>query len=712
MTSAAAAAVPAPRRRRIRWIGAALVAALTATMLAHPRWMAPLSEAWFDGCQRLFPREVAAMPATVIEIDGPSLAAFGRWPWPRSLLADLLLRVGALRPAVIGVDILMPEADPLSPERLLQLRRPDADPLASALVGLPGNDVLLAQALSSAPSVLAVAGMPDATGMALRAPPFAIRAGEAGSAAGDAPLPDIMRFAGALTSVDVVNRAAAGWGLVSADPVAGVIRSVPLVAAIDGTLIPAFAIEMLRVAAGAPALRLVRSGPAVQGVGIAKVLFPTAADGSVRLYFSHRDARRFVSAADVLNGRVDPERLRDKLVIVAVTSLGLGEYHYTPVGERMPGSEIHAQLLENLYEGTLLSRPAWGPALEAAVFAALAALLVWATPAWPPRRSLALALACVAALPVAAAGAFVAQRLLLDAVTPMLGLALVFGTMLVSTLTESARHRRSLEEVVQLQREQHARLAGELDAGRRIQTAMLPRVESLGRDPRLDLAVTMLPAREVGGDLYDFFRLGERHLFVLVGDVAGKGLSASIFMAVSKALVKSATLRLGLVEPGALMSAANAEVSRDNPELLFVTAFAAIVDLETGGVVYCNAGHEDPFRIAPGDAAAGRLGGGDGPPLCAVDDFAYRGARAQLKAGELVCIVTDGVTEARSPENALYGSARIAALLQTGAFAGDPARTVVDALVADVTRFASGAAQADDLTVLALRWNGPATRAS
>jgi serine phosphatase RsbU (regulator of sigma subunit)/CHASE2 domain-containing sensor protein len=711
LTSAAAAAVPAPRRRRIRWIGAALVAALAATLLAHPRWLAPLSEVWFDACQRLFPREVAAMQATVIEIDGPSLAAFGRWPWPRSLLADLVLRIGALRPAVIGVDILMPEADPLSPERLLQLRRPDADPLAAALVALPGNDVLLAQALSAAPSVLAVAGMPDATGMALRAPPFVIRAAGAGSAAADAPLPDIMRFAGALTSVDVVNRAAAGWGLVSADPVAGVIRSVPLVAAIDGTLTPAFAIEMLRVAAGAPALRLVRSGPAVQGVGIANVLFPTAADGSVRLYFSHRDARRFVSAADVLHGRVDPERLRDKLVIVAVTSLGLGEFHYTPVGERMPGSEIHVQLLENLYQGTLLARPAWGPALEAAVFAALAALLVWATPAWPPRRSLALALACVAVLPAAAAGAFVAQRLLLDAVTPMLGLALVFGTMLVSTLTESARHRRSLEEVVQLQREQHARLAGELDAGRRIQTAMLPRVESLGRDPRLDLAVTMLPAREVGGDLYDFFRLGERHLFVLVGDVAGKGLSASIFMAVSKALVKSATLRLGLAEPGALMSAANAEVSRDNPELLFVTAFAAIVDLETGGIVYCNAGHEDPFRIAPGDAATGRLGGGDGPPLCAVDDFTYRGARAQLKAGELVCIVTDGVTEARSPASGLYGSARIAALLQAGASAGDPARTVVDALVADVTAFAGGAAQADDLTVLALRWNGPGTRA-
>ena len=84
LTSAAAAAVPAPRRRRIRWIGAALVAALAATLLARPaRGWRRLSEAWFDGCQRLFPREVAAMPATVIEIDEKSLAAFGRWPWPR-----------------------------------------------------------------------------------------------------------------------------------------------------------------------------------------------------------------------------------------------------------------------------------------------------------------------------------------------------------------------------------------------------------------------------------------------------------------------------------------------------------------------------------------------------------------------------------------------------------------------------------------------------
>ena len=173
----------------------------------------------------------------------------------------------------------------------------------------------------------------------------------------------------------------------------------------------------------------------------------------------------------------------------------------------------------------------------------------------------------------------------------------------------------------------------------------------------------MIPARETGGDLYDYFRLDERRLFFLVGDVAGKGLSASIFMAVSKALYKSATLRAPDADIGELMSAANAEVSRDNPEMLFVTAFAGILDLDTGELDYCNAGHENPCLIHAADATVRRIEDGDGPPLCAMGDFAYRGARYAMRPGELLCVVTDGVTEARNPAGALYGSARVEAVL-------------------------------------------------
>jgi serine phosphatase RsbU (regulator of sigma subunit) len=221
-----------------------------------------------------------------------------------------------------------------------------------------------------------------------------------------------------------------------------------------------------------------------------------------------------------------------------------------------------------------------------------------------------------------------------------------------------------------------------------------------------------MPAREVGGDLYDFFLLDDRRLFFMVGDVAGKGLSASIFMAVSKALYKSAMLRAPRADIGDIMTTANAEVSRDNREMLFVTAFAAILDLHSGELSYCNAGHDNPFRLHPPPAGLSRIEDGDGPPLCAVSDFDYRGARCQLAPGEMLCLMTDGVTEAQTPAGQLYGNERLQRLLQDLQHRGVDARTLVEAVQADVAAFAAGGEPADDLTILALRWNGPTGRAA
>ncbi len=698
--------IPASRAGRIRVAGAAVLVALTALIGFVPHWNTRLQAAWFDGYQTVWPRSVASMPAVVVEIDARSLAALGRWPWPRARLADLVAAVNRHGPAAIGVDILMPEPDPLSPERLLARGGATPPAVARELAGLPSNDALLARALAAAPVVLAVAGMPEPTGMPLRAAPVTVRDVTRSERAGEAVEPAVERFAGALTSIDELARAASGWGLISADPAGGVIRRIPLLARIDGTLIASLTIEMFRVAAGVSSLRVFVSGGSVLGIAIDKAFVATEADGAARVYFSHRNAGRFVSAVDVLEGRVDPERLARKLVLIGVTGLGLGEYHYTPVGERMPGSEIHAQLLENLYDQTWLRRPTWAPAIEAAAFALLAALLVWATPISRPRNAALLALGCLASLLLSASAAFRSQRLLFDAATPAVCLGLLFGVMLMLTLAEAIRQRKSLESVVQRQRERNARIAGELDAARRIQTAMLPRVEVLGADQRIDLAAAMVPAREVGGDLYDFFRLDERRLFFLIGDVAGKGLPASIFMAVSKALYKSTTLRTPVPDMGALMSAANVEVSRDNPEMLFVTVFAGILDLDTGDLAYCNAGHENPWRVHAADHAVHRITDGGGPPLCAVDDFVYAEAQLQLRPGELLCLVTDGVTEAVNPAGLLYGSQRLEAVLPSPGAGDHSAREVVDALRADVASFAAGAEQVDDVTVLVLRWNG------
>ena len=217
----------------------------------------------------------------------------------------------------------------------------------------------------------------------------------------------------------------------------------------------------------------------------------------------------------------------------------------------------------------------------------------------------------------------------------------------------------------------------------------------------------LLPAREVGGDLYDFFRLDDRRLFLLIGDVAGKGLSASIFMAVSKALYKGAMLRSPDADIGQIMSAANAEVSRDNAQALFVTAFAAILDLDSGELHYCNAGHDNPYRLPAGQAGVLRIEDGDGPPLCALETYDYRSGRCQLQPDEVLCLMTDGVLEAQNGAGELYGSARVERLLTQPAVRDGSVQALVAALEADVKTFEAGTEAADDLTLLVLRWRGP-----
>jgi len=691
---------------RIRLVGAALLAALLAGIAIEPRWAQPLQSAWFDTLQSLQPRQVAAYPVTVVEIDQKSLAALGQWPWPRTVLARLLREIDRAQPAAIGINILMPEADALSPERLLAAT-PIADvAVAAALKALPSNDALLAEAIAATRAVLAVAGAPAPTGIRLRAAPVMVRAD------GDAATLPVARYAGAVASIDELNRAAAGWGLISVDASGGIVRRVPLVASIDGTLVPTLALELLRVSAGANALRLSASGDAVDAVAIGSLSFPTEADGSLRPYFSGHAPERFVSALDVLQGQADPSLFVRQLVLIGLTGIGLHEYLDTPLGERMSGVEIQAQLLENLIDGSWLRRPDRAAAAEALVVLLLGGLLLWATPRTRPEVAAALLLGCLLLLLGASVLLFQTRRVLLDAATPSVGLMLLFGVLLTLTLAEANRQRRLLERTVQKQREQAARVAGELEAAQRIQNSTLPRRDLLAGDARIDLAALLTPAREVGGDLYDYFRLDGRRLFFLIGDVAGKGLSASIFMAVSKALYKSVTLRTLLADAcdlpdlGRVMNVADAEVSRDNGEMLFVTAFAAVLDLDSGELAYCNAGHDNPYRLQPERKELLRIGDGDGPPLSTVPGFPYEGARLTLVPGELLCLITDGVTEALNTAGALYGAPRVErVLLGLGADAG--AADVVAALQADVLAFVGGADVADDLTILVLRWLGP-----
>jgi serine phosphatase RsbU (regulator of sigma subunit) len=214
----------------------------------------------------------------------------------------------------------------------------------------------------------------------------------------------------------------------------------------------------------------------------------------------------------------------------------------------------------------------------------------------------------------------------------------------------------------------------------------------------------MVPARQIGGDLYDFFKVDAHRLFFAVGDVSGKGVPAALFMALGKSLCKSYALK-GETDVGTIINFANAEIARDNPEMLFITMFAGILDLDSGEVRFCNAGHDAPYVLRK-DTPPQAVAAEGGPPLCVVEDFAYRTETLRLNPGELLCVMTDGVAEAMDATGALLGGERTKQILAAMP-PGASAKTVVDELYAGVGRFVGRAEPSDDLTVLAIRWNGP-----
>jgi serine phosphatase RsbU (regulator of sigma subunit) len=175
-------------------------------------------------------------------------------------------------------------------------------------------------------------------------------------------------------------------------------------------------------------------------------------------------------------------------------------------------------------------------------------------------------------------------------------------------------------------------------------------------------------------------------------------------MAVSKALCKSAALRRA-GDVGAIVRDADGEISRDNQESLFVSAWAGVLNLRTGALEHVNAGHEPPWLIPPDGTPPRLLEAGGGPPLCVVDAFPYEAVPSRMQAGETICLVTDGVTEAENGARRLYGRERLAAVL-SGVGRGAEPKEIGEAIRSDVARFAGATPASDDLTILIIRWNG------
>ena len=345
----------------------------------------------FDTYQRLSPQAYDPdLPVRIVDIDETSLAKYGQWPWPRTVMRDLVDRLGEMGAAVVAFDIQFAESDRTSLEQIVRrLPQEEAGRLADVIVGKSTNDQEFAAALKRTPSVLA-------TALSGSGGEFSYRPKAGFAIAGDDPRPFIPSFAGGVGNLGILEEAAAGIGSINWIPDRDqVLRRVTLLYRVGDTFVPSLFAETLRVAQGASTFLLKASNASGESafgqrsglnhVRIGNFEIPTDRDGAIWMKYRHTQPNAFIPAANVMAGTVPPEEIAGRIILIGSSAPGLLDLRATPLDEAVAGVEVIAQAIEHVLSGRSLTRPDYSLALEQVVivvFGILIAIVLAKISAW------------------------------------------------------------------------------------------------------------------------------------------------------------------------------------------------------------------------------------------------------------------------------------------------------------------------------------------
>src|SRR5579863_2125564 len=419
-----------------------LVFALVPLRMLDPRPIEELRLRTFDLFQVLRPREQTARPVVIVDIDEASLKEIGQWPWPRTVVADLVTRLTALGAAAIGFDAVFPEPDRLSPNLLASTLHDLDDATRERLRNLPSNDAILADAIRKSRVVLGESVSDKASaGPAVEASGYGVITTKGA--------PDartfLVYYPTLVRNLPVLEQAAAGRGIFTqVEEHDGIVRRAPVIMHAGNAFVPSLSLEMLRVGtnSNSPLIRSNQNG--IQSVNASRFRLPTDEHGRLWIHFNHVDPRRYVSARDVLQGSVAADRIRGKLVLVGTSAIGLSDNKTTPLDPVMPGVEVHAQIIESILTNALLSAPSWaiGAEIIAAVVFGLAIII--AAPMLPAAIVVALGGVLVVGLVGSSWYLFAAHNLLIDFTYPLISSWLIY---LVLTFVNYFREQRERQQI-------------------------------------------------------------------------------------------------------------------------------------------------------------------------------------------------------------------------------------------------------------------------
>jgi adenylate cyclase len=422
-----------------RTIGSMLLPLLILLRIWDPAPVEGIRLQTFDFYQVLKPRPATTAPIVIIDIDEDSLRELGQWPWPRTIVAELVAKAHGLGAVAVAFDVLFPEPDRMSPSIAADsFRDLDAD-TRQKLRGLPSNDDVFADVIRQSRVILGQSGSVVLGKLDPNRPQtgFAIR--------GPDPSEDLVSFPGLLTNIPVLEQAAAGRGLFSIRPERdGIVRRVPIVLSAQGTIVPSLTLEMLRVVTGSGAILIKSDEAGVQSVAVPGLELPTDRNGQVWVHFSRHNPARYVSAKDILQGKAAPEKLTGKLAIVGTSAIGLLDVKTTPTDASIPGVEVHAQLLENALTKSLLSYPNYAIVMELATAILFGGLIIALAPMVGATTLFGLGLAVAVAITGMSWFFYTQKSVLLDFTFPLLSSLLIYLTLVFISYFREQRERKRI----------------------------------------------------------------------------------------------------------------------------------------------------------------------------------------------------------------------------------------------------------------------------
>jgi len=429
-----------------------LLAAIIGIAVTNPFFVQTVRLLAFDSLQKLAPRGYdIRQPVRVVDIDDKSLEALGQWPWPRTVMAKLLQKIGDAGAASITTDIMYAEPDRTSLVRYTKdLPSDKADEVAKLIGGPLDNDAAFADTVSKLPVVLGCVLINDGNPQKpMQKSGFAI--------AGDNPRPYLHGFAGVLQNLPALNAAASGLGATNWIPDHdGIIRRVPLMFRAGDAFVPSLAAEALRVAQGAGSYVLKGSNASgetafgantgLNHIKIGAIEVPTDPDGGVWPHFRHFDERSYIPAYKVMNGEMAPDALNGDIVLIGISAPGLKDVRATPLDAAVPGVELHVQMLEQMLEGVRLTRPDFAPPLELLITVLASLIIAIMLPRMPASYSSAFALVVIAGIFGWSWYAFNHQSMLIDPVNPSLAILVVVGACTAWTYRQTQNQKGEIRK--------------------------------------------------------------------------------------------------------------------------------------------------------------------------------------------------------------------------------------------------------------------------